>query len=219
MVIYRHKEKYSISEMCRFFKVSRSGYYDYVKRMDVPAWDLPLAEKIRECQEHSHSTYGYRRVHIWLERQGIHKDVDYNTAYMREAEDNATSYVEKNYPSQLGLDGGNGWCVATGAHQCSVHGNSDVIKTRPEIVDRSIGNLGFTTQLFWEYYQYTQDKTILEKAVFPILVSAARYIVKLVEEDKNGKYLAFSDSPEMHVNGKWYSSFGVTYGRGQVDIP
>ena len=74
MVIYRHKEKYTISEMCRFFDVSRSGYYDYVKRMDKPAYDLPLAEKIRECQEHSHSTYGYRRVHIWLERQGIHKD-------------------------------------------------------------------------------------------------------------------------------------------------
>ena len=74
MVIYRHKDKYSISEMCRFFEVSRSGYYDYVKRMDIPAWDLPLAEKIRECQEHSHSTYGYRRVHIWLERQGIHKN-------------------------------------------------------------------------------------------------------------------------------------------------
>ena len=74
MVIYRHKEKYSISEMCRFFEVSRSGYYAYVKRMDVPAWDLPLAEKIRECQERSHSTYGYRRVQIWLERQGIHRN-------------------------------------------------------------------------------------------------------------------------------------------------
>ena len=74
MVIYRHKDKYSISEMCRFFEVSRSGYYDYVKRMDIPAWDLPLAEKIRECQGHSHSTYGYRRVHIWLERQGIYKN-------------------------------------------------------------------------------------------------------------------------------------------------
>ncbi len=49
-------------------------YRDYVKRIDIPAWDLPLAEKIRECQEHSHSTYGYRRVHIWLERKGIHKN-------------------------------------------------------------------------------------------------------------------------------------------------
>ena len=71
-VIYRHREKYSISEMCRFFEVSRSGYYDYVKRMDIPAKDLPLAEKIRECQSVCRNTYGYRRVHIWLERNGVH---------------------------------------------------------------------------------------------------------------------------------------------------
>ncbi len=74
MVIYRHKDKYSISEMCRFFKVSRSGYYDYVKRMDIPARDLPLAEKIRECQNECGKTYGYRRVHIWLERNGIYRN-------------------------------------------------------------------------------------------------------------------------------------------------
>ena len=74
MVIFRHKDKNSISEMCRFFKVSRSGYYDYVKRMDISARDLPLAEKIRECQNECGKTYGYRRVHIWLERNGIHRN-------------------------------------------------------------------------------------------------------------------------------------------------
>lgn len=74
MVIYRHKDKYSISEMCRFFKVSRSGYYSYVSRMDIPAKNLPLAEKIQECQERCGRTYGYRRVHIWLERNGIHRN-------------------------------------------------------------------------------------------------------------------------------------------------
>ena len=72
MVIYRHKDKYSISEMCRSFDVSWHYYYDYVKRMDIPAKDLPLAEKIKDCQEKHGKTYGYRRVHIWLERQGIH---------------------------------------------------------------------------------------------------------------------------------------------------
>ena len=71
-VIYRCKEKYGISEMCRFFGVSRSGYYNYVKHMDVPAKDLPLANRIRECQAECRSTYGYRRVHIWLERNDIH---------------------------------------------------------------------------------------------------------------------------------------------------
>ena len=50
MVIYRHKDKYSISEMCRFFKVSRSGYYGYVSRMDIPAKDLPLAEKYKNVK-------------------------------------------------------------------------------------------------------------------------------------------------------------------------
>ena len=71
-VIYKHREKYSISEMCRFFNVSRSGYYKYLNRNDIPAKDLELAKKIEECQEINHKTYGYRRVHIWLERQGIY---------------------------------------------------------------------------------------------------------------------------------------------------
>lgn len=72
MVIYRRKEEYSISEMCNFFEVSRSGYYAYVSRMDKPAKDLPLANKIKECQDKCGKTYGYRRVWIWLERDGIH---------------------------------------------------------------------------------------------------------------------------------------------------
>lgn len=45
MVIFRHREKYSVSEMCRFFAISRSGYYDYVGRMGTPAKDLTLAKK------------------------------------------------------------------------------------------------------------------------------------------------------------------------------
>lgn len=72
LVIYRHKDKYTISEMCRFFDVSRSGYYSYVSRMETPAKDLPLAEKIKECQQETYSTYGYRRVHEWLKRKGIY---------------------------------------------------------------------------------------------------------------------------------------------------
>ena len=60
--------------MCRMFEVSRSGYYDYIKRMDKPDCDEALAEEIACCQEHSGKPYGYRRVQIWLERQGIHRN-------------------------------------------------------------------------------------------------------------------------------------------------
>lgn len=35
---------------------------------------LPLAEKIRECQEKCGKTYEYRRVHIWLGKEGVHHD-------------------------------------------------------------------------------------------------------------------------------------------------
>ena len=73
-VIEKHKDQYSISEMCKFFGVSRSGYYKYLKRIDIPAKDLELANKIEECQTENHRTYGYRRVHIWLERKGIYRN-------------------------------------------------------------------------------------------------------------------------------------------------
>lgn len=73
-VIFKRKDKHSINSMCKFFEVSRSGYYAFLKRMDIPDRDLPLAEKIKECQEESHRTYSYRRVHIWLERQGIYRN-------------------------------------------------------------------------------------------------------------------------------------------------
>lgn len=56
-VIYRHKDSYSISEMCRFFEVSRSGYYDFVNRLDTPAKDLPLDQMIQQCQEQCRNTY------------------------------------------------------------------------------------------------------------------------------------------------------------------
>ncbi len=42
--------------------------------MNIPAKDLPLAEKIRECQDSCGRTYGYRRVRIWLERNGIYRN-------------------------------------------------------------------------------------------------------------------------------------------------
>lgn len=55
--------------MCKFFKVSRSGYYDFVKRKDQPQHDQYFAEMISECQQRCGKTYGYRRVHIWLMRE------------------------------------------------------------------------------------------------------------------------------------------------------
>ena len=60
--------------MCRFFGISRSGYYDFVSRMKTPDKDLLIAEKIKECQDNCGKTYGYRRVQIWLEGENIYRN-------------------------------------------------------------------------------------------------------------------------------------------------
>ena len=46
-----NRNRYPVSVMCQFFQVSRSGYYDYVKRLDQPEHDAELAEIIRQQQE------------------------------------------------------------------------------------------------------------------------------------------------------------------------
>jgi len=55
--------------MCKYFEVSRSGYYDWQKRMDRLDKDQHIVELISKCQEQSKKTYGYRRVKIWLLRE------------------------------------------------------------------------------------------------------------------------------------------------------
>jgi len=67
-IIYMNRNRYSVSMMCRFFGVSRSGYYDYVKRLDQSARDADLAEIIRKQQEKCDKTYGYRRMWKWLQQ-------------------------------------------------------------------------------------------------------------------------------------------------------
>ena len=69
-----HQSQYPISRMCAFFGVSRSGYYDHVKRRGRKDNDVDLAEIIRSCQQRCGQTYGYRRVWLWLEKQNIHKN-------------------------------------------------------------------------------------------------------------------------------------------------
>ena len=125
--------------------------------------------------------------------------VDYNNAYMPAAEGHAWVTINKFHPELLGKDGGNGWVVGVAQHGFTLAG------------DNSCGDLGFTTQMFWDYYQFTKDPEVLQH-VYDVIVSAAKYITKLVELDEEGHYLVpYSNSPEVKVNGAWYYSKGSTY--------
>ena len=125
--------------------------------------------------------------------------VDYNTAYMEMAELYADALINQINPDAYGDDGGNGWVLGdhTTVYKYTSH--------------KSAGNLGFMTQVFWEWYAYTMDPAVLEY-VYDVLVNAARYITKCVVLDENGNYLIKDcDSPEMFVNGIWYYTDGTTY--------
>ena len=99
MVIYRHKDKYSISEMCRFFAVSRSGYYDYVKRMDTLAWDLPI---IRDLYDNSIVAYKMgteQNINLVLSTIRAAKKKEKVTAELQLHSDQGFQYTSQAYYS------------------------------------------------------------------------------------------------------------------------
>lgn len=73
-VIYRHREEYSVSVMCKFFGVSRSGYYAFLQRLSKLDRDADLAEAIRREQQRCRNTYGYRRIQLALAAKGIYRN-------------------------------------------------------------------------------------------------------------------------------------------------
>ena len=73
-IICCHRNAYPVAVMYRFFGVSRSGYYDYIKRMDQAEHDAEQAEVICECQRTTDRTYGYRRVWKWLQNRNTRKN-------------------------------------------------------------------------------------------------------------------------------------------------
>ena len=72
--IAQNRAEYPIAVMCRFFGVSRSGYYDFVRRLGKPEVDAELGQLIQDQQKYCRQTYGYRRMWIWLESQGVHRN-------------------------------------------------------------------------------------------------------------------------------------------------
>lgn len=68
-VIERFRDKYPVKAMCHAFEVSRSGYYDWRKRIAKESKDQWLIDIIVKCQQECKQTYGIRRVRRWIKRQ------------------------------------------------------------------------------------------------------------------------------------------------------
>jgi putative transposase len=68
-VIYHYRKDYPVQEMSRFLGVSRSGYYEWIKRMERVDPDWEKLEWIKRVYEQNRKVYGYRRVTQALRRQ------------------------------------------------------------------------------------------------------------------------------------------------------
>jgi putative transposase len=77
---------HSVVSMCRWAKVSRSGYYAWLGREPSAAARRReiLAAEIQFCFDHSDGTYGYRRIHAQLARWGTAADPETIRVIMRE---------------------------------------------------------------------------------------------------------------------------------------
>ena len=121
--------------------------------------------------------------------------VDYNEAFRTAAQANADKYVAAigaPTASPAGT-GQNGWAVGTGCNPYKCAGVSANSHSGP-------GTGAFTSLLFWDYYDFTRDETILEKHTYPAVEGMATFLSKTLKEYGDGKWLVYkSASPEMNV--------------------
>ena len=129
---------------------------------------------------------------------------DYSEAFMPLARRNADTLVSVTHPERLDAPGENGWTVATAGWLYNMEALRGISHSGP-------GTGGFTSLLFWDYYDYTRDKEYLLWVAYPRLFEMSRFLLKmLVEQD--GKFLISpSASPEQKVNKKDYHTVGCAF--------
>ena len=134
--------------------------------------------------------------------------INYTKAYMKKAKWYADNYIKNNYPLNY-EEGNNGWIVNTGCSAFYIEGFERVCHSGP-------GTGGFTALMFWDYYDYSQDKEFLKDFGFKALYEMSLFYSKILICE-NGVYLVKdSASPENEHNGSYYKTKGCTFDQQMV---
>jgi putative transposase len=108
------KGNFDVAVMCRVLGVSRSGYYAWARRSpsERTLANATLVEEIRRVHSESDGTYGSRRVHAELRREGHEVNIKRIERLMR-VEGIQGAYVppkrRRNGDCALGVDGVKVW--------------------------------------------------------------------------------------------------------------
>jgi len=122
---------------------------------------------------------------------------------------NADTYLQKPDVPTTGVEtigtGKNGICWSTAVTPFVVRETVSTTHSGP-------GSVAFTTLLFWDYYDFTRDETILEKVAYPYLEGSATFLSKTLQE-YDGKWLvANSASPENNTDWiTYYRTVGTAF--------
>lgn len=135
--------------------------------------------------------------------------LEYFKAYQPKAELLATRYIEKYNPQKLAKGNeSNGWTIGTGAgaYKISAPGSHS-----------GPGTGGFTSKLFWDYFDFTRDTIFLRETGYPAILGMSTFLSKTLKPFENGLLLVEpSASPEQKQNGKDYTTKGTTFDQGFV---
>lgn len=135
--------------------------------------------------------------------------VEFNEAFRQSAQEKAIAYIKKNNPEALSpLPEENGWTIGTGANAFAIDGPGG---------HSGPGTGGFTTKLFWDYYDFTRDKEVLKEHSFPAMLGMAKFLSKTLKPTEDGYLLATpSSSPEQYHEGKPYQTNGCTFDQAMI---
>ena len=135
--------------------------------------------------------------------------VDYNEAFRKEANQKAIAYLKKYNPSALAADPEeNGWTIGTGANAFAIPGPGG---------HSGPGTGGFTTKLFWDYYDFTRDEKILREHTYPAILGMSKFLSKTLRLSPDGFLLAEpSASPEQRHQGEYYQTKGCTFDQSMI---
>lgn len=135
--------------------------------------------------------------------------MEYNEAFRKSAVQKAVDYISRNNPSALApVAEDNGWTIGTGATAFEIEAPGG---------HSGPGTGGFTAKLFWDYYDFTRDRQLLEEHVYPALLGMSKFLSRTLKEQRDGTLLVDpSFSPEQRHNKQYYRAKGCIFDQSMI---
>jgi hypothetical protein len=137
--------------------------------------------------------------------------VSYNEAFRKKGHLQAMKYLSWHHKDKLSSDTTeNGWIIGTGAspyHIGSPGGHSGP------------GTGGLTTKLFWDYYEFTGDTSVLKQKTYPAILGMGKFLSKVLLPYDSLLLTSPSASPEQlneNGNSKYYTTVGCAFDQQMI---